>query len=220
MPKELPFPWVFHRDEVDLLEEDMDEFFRLFDVLSDKAHDSELRVLKELEETEEQAEMELSNQMDVAMFIESANASEWNIHTSESEDDFEQHHATRPPLYEEVFLFTKEVFDFADRLYHEDTEDRECAFRICVNAKSVPIKLANAISEETQMGRLSAEVAKKEYGLAIVFLDRVLISLAYLAAQGDDLARSFLPAGTVLLQQLKQQRTRLDNGSRRFPYES
>lgn len=211
-------PWIFRRDEVDLLEEDIDDIYDLHQSTHGRIQTMEQVVISEQLDTEEQADAELAMQMDLKWLLNPRTEKPlWESRNDRAnqEDDLSCD-AHRPPFYEQLFRFADQVFFYATEVYERKNSSKENAFRIRVNVKMVPIKCAVALSEELHDDPLSFALAKKEFALALVYLDRILISLAFMAAEGDDHAQAFLAPGTQMRHHLQQYLTRLLNNRRGF----
>lgn len=209
-------PWIFRRDEVDLLEEDIDDIYDIHQSSRGRIQTMEQAIISEQLDTEEQADAEFTIQMDLRNITRSrAEKSSWELRAEKmrEEDDLECD-VQRSPFYEQVFRFADEAFVYASEVYARKNADAEHAFRVRVNVKMVPIKCAIALSEELHEDALSIALARKEFALAIVYLDRVLLSFAFMASAGDDRAQSFLKPGAHMKQILQQYLTRLLNHRR------
>lgn len=209
-------PWMFRRDEVDLLEEDIDDIYDLHQTSNGRFQTMEQIIISEQLDTEEQADAEFAMQMDVRNLTRfHSEKSPWETHAEKmrEEDDLECD-VQRSPFYEQLFRFADEAFVYASEVYARKNDDAENAFRIRVNVKMVPIKCAVAFSEELHDDPVSLALAKKEFALAIVYLERVLISFAFIAAAGDERAQTFLAPGAHMKHVLQQYLTRLLNHRR------
>lgn len=214
-------PWMFRRDEIDLLEEDMDDLYDLHDSAKEEQETMEQMLISEQLDTEESAEVEFTHQMDIKWLLhKSPDQMNQRFEKDREEDEqdisFDPH---RPPYYEQMFRFVNEVFTFATEMHQKGGEPAELAFRVLINIKLVPIKCAIAVSEELHDDPMSLAVAKKEYCLALVYLDRVLISLAFLGANGNMRAQSFLAPGTKLKQIIMQNAAQLNHRSNGFTHD-
>lgn len=203
-------PWTFERDEVDLLEEDIDDLYDSHQSLDGKIKTMEEAVILEQLETEERAEAEFALHVDVKWLSKRKEEKQAWEKSFQPEQDLSCD-TERPPFYETLFRFVDQVFLFATDLHKRGGNAAEHAFRVRMNIKMVPIKCAIAMSEETHEDPLSQAMAKKEYKLALVYLDRILISLAFLGAEGNDHAHAFLAPGIQMKRVLQQHLTRLGN---------
>ncbi len=205
-------PWMFQRDEVDLLEEEIDDLYDLHPSPDGRVETMEHAAIAEQLETEERADAELAMQVELKWFVQAQQAGSGRSarpkHGPETPDlscDTE-----RSPFYEQLFRFSQNVCAHAELIYAQKEHAlRGHAFRALLNVKMLPVKCANAFSEEAQDDPFARAVAKKELNLARLYLDRVLVSLAFMAAEGDLVARSFLAPGTQIKHILQQQLSRL-----------
>jgi hypothetical protein len=209
-------PWIFRRDEVDLLEEDIDDIYDLHQSGQGRIQTMEQAIISEQLDTEEQAEAEFAMQIDMRNGTRfSSEKSVWEVRAEKMrEEDDLVCDVQRSPFYEQVFRFADDAFVYASEVYARKNNDAENAFRIRINVKMVPIKCAIAFSEELHVDPMSLALARKEFTLAIVYLDRVLLSFAFMAAAGDERAQTFLAPGTKMKQILQQYLTRLLNHRR------
>ena len=217
MPHDPDHPWMFHRNEVDLLEEDVDEIYRVYgqEGCNDDASDPflltmEQGLIQEQIETEEQAEAEFSQNTNPLLLIRSP--------MRETNEDFNEgivltdelfQETKRPPFYEHVFLWATEVSEIADELYKKQGVFREPAFRIYLNVKLIPIKLSVVIEEEGNEEPLAHEIAEKECRLAILYLERVLESMSIISACDPSLFETYVKIGFQMKHILKETYTRM-----------
>jgi hypothetical protein len=213
------FPWSFERDEVDLLEEDIDEIYRTYQSPKGEVKTIEQAIILEQLETEEHAEAEFSLMMGMKEFFKRSQEKTFWEHSSKEERADELSiscETSRSPFYEHVFRFSENVYAYAKEVYAQGGNKTEHAFRLRLNVKMIPIKCAVAQSEEMHDDPLSIAMARKEYKLAIVYTDRILLSLAFLAADGDVRAKAFLVPGAHIKHVLQQHYLRLNNERRGF----
>ena len=219
-------PWAFRRNEVDLLEEDVDEIYRLYGLedvpgrkLSTKDLSMEQRLIQEQMETEEFSEAEFSQNVDPMllmqpMFPESDPAlAEFQPESSMLEELLQD--TKRPPFYEQVFLWSDAMFQIGKEIYEGKDLFREQAFRIYLNAKLVPIKLSVALQEELQEDPLAEVIAEKEYRLALTYLDRILESLQIMHSFEHKNFEQELKMGSHIKQIIKELLMRLRRRSHR-----
>ena len=219
MPIDPEYPWTFHRNEVDLLEEDIDDIYDLYSPLliagqKEKAYPvtMEENLIQEQMETEERSEAEFALRVNPSMFGADS--------TLETEDPLSflkdrsltsefVRESFRPPFYEHVFVWANRVFDLAKDLYEHSYPKSEQAFRVYLNAKMIPIKLSVGLIEESVEDAFADEVAEKEYVLALIYLDRILQSLAALEPLmiGDD--ATLMKKGAEIKQFIKELLARL-----------
>ncbi len=174
-------PWIFHRDEIDLLEEEMDDIYRAH---RPSAHDPvsqmEDRVLKEQLQTEEQFET------DVTIDVEPEEVRPPHDFFSGSLPDSLKAQSARDPLYEVVYLWAKRAYAYAAEKYLSQQFKDEDVFRIYVNVNMIPLKLASALFEQMADDPVSQHIAQKEQQLCFTYLTRTLDSLQHRAFLGDE----------------------------------
>jgi len=202
MPDIFHGPWLFHRDDLTLLEEDFDALFESHELTQSKREkDMEESVLKEHLQTEERSESQLAERLGPEWIIE-AFADE--LDDSEQEETSHSHlhveHAQIDPLYAEVIRWTKATVRWGRRQYFKKGNRSEDVYRILVNAHLVPMKISFALSEEHDAEKLSREIAAKEYELAAIYLERTLGSLRSLALRlefGEELLQAIRRAQII-----------------------
>ncbi|MBI5370339.1 hypothetical protein HZA85_04085 [Candidatus Uhrbacteria bacterium] len=198
-------PWIFHRDEVDLLEEEMDEIFRRHRAEPNHSGSQmEDRVLKEQTDLEEIAEAELTLQIGPEYLL--------SPHDQEFEtDDIVERpilntlkeQAARDGLYQRVYLWAKDVFHFAHQAYQVSGRTDEGLFRTYLTVKMIPIKLM-AISTESRIGdAISDQIAKKEFALCLTYFERALDGLKRRSLLADEEAIMLYKQGKMLVQAIK-----------------
>lgn len=204
---------MFHRDEVDLLEEDIDDLYDLHESRDGRIQTMEQAIISEQLDTEEFAEADFAMHIDMRWLTDpKKEVPPWDARNERvCNEESLKCDVERPPFYEHVFRFADHAYAYAMGVYDRKQASAEHAFRVCINVKMVPIKCANGIFEETYDDPMSRAVAKKEFRLAIVYLERVLISFAFLASEGDEHAHAFLAPGSHLKHILEQHLARLSN---------
>lgn len=110
-------PWVFERDEIDLLEEDLDEIYRTH---------ADSQVLEELLEIQEQ-----EDDFVIARPLDDT--------STKSVKEILRVCSYRNPLYELVFVWSQKVSGLAFQFYNKDSLSED-AFVAYVVAKLIPIK--------------------------------------------------------------------------------
>lgn len=219
MPCNHDHPWLFHRDEVDLLEEDVDEIYRVYG--SQKSTDGKIdwskltieqQLIQEQIETEERADAEFSERADLAMLLQ-PQLPKYGI-----ENEFAQYlslrdelvvDAQRTPFYEMVFEWSQTVFELATLFYENFPELRFPAFRVYVNVKLIPIKLSVVFEHHTHDDPLEKDFAEKECAMALLYLERVLESLVLLAVADTKHLESCQRSGARIKQILKDMIARM-----------
>jgi hypothetical protein len=199
---------MFERNEIDLLEEDLDEIYQQHEPsIREPILKMEGRVLQEQLETETEFEADLALKIGPLHFLrEVSGDSETKSFGKESFRDVLLAHATRDPLYERVYLWAKHVADYAHDRYEHDKAHREDAFRAFVNVKMIPIKLACVRSEFSQRDSVSGQIAKKEQRLCLTYFTRTLQTLQNIAFSGDEEAIILFQEGETLQGQVQNER--------------
>lgn len=183
-------PWFFHRDEIDLLEEEIDEIFRGFHAEgSSSLSDMEDRVLQEQIQTEELFDADLSlEQVTDLLFSETQKEEDHQMFHGSLKEVLRQQSA-RDPLYEQVYLWTKRVFAFTTETYFKDGVKDEALFRAHVNVNMIPIKLA---------GMMTEKMSQKDSQFCLIYFARTLDSLQHRAFLGDEHAQILETEGREL----------------------
>lgn len=173
-------PWMFHRDELDVLEDEIDllqqKFFSAVDL---GVETFEAVVLREQLDTEEASDTALSKRLgltDESLSVESADGhllEDAYVELSSGLDVFRRH-----PLYQFARTWSATVRTFSKAGYDEASYNAEAFFRAYVNAHTVPIKVFTALCEEAFVDAIGLEVAEQEYELALTYIGRILTSLS------------------------------------------
>lgn len=198
---------MFHRDEIDVLEEEMDEIYEQHDeTLDDPISKMEDRIFTEQIETEEQAETDLIFKIGPHEVLAHMRTHEQTpaFLTKAPLTEFVRQQGKRDPLYETLFLWSKHVFAYARTYYFDRAIRREDVFRLYVNVKMIPIKFVSAQEGCGTDDVMSQEIAKKEAWLCLTFFERVLDSLQQLSFFGDEQARQFHQDGIVIERRVRE----------------
>jgi len=215
-------PWMFRRDEIDVLEEEFDDIFHRH---STPAHAKfraiEEPVLREQMDTEEATEADLAARMGMD-WLAAAPGGPASAGAACAHDDLAsvrplreslRRDITRDPFYERAYLWASRTFRWArDRYANESLRTRE-VFRVYVNAFLVPAKIAFAQAEESHEEPDVLEVAAKEYELAATYLDRARESLTAIwesGVTGTDMAWMRRESDEIA-QILRETRKRIDS---------
>ncbi|MBI2475368.1 hypothetical protein HYV69_03010 [Candidatus Uhrbacteria bacterium] len=201
-------PWMFERNEIDLLEEDLDEIYKQHaPSIRGPILKMEGRVLQEQLETEAEFEADLALRIGPEHLL-SLDSSDREIKTfaKESLKEVLRAHTFRDPLYERVYLWAKHVAHYARYFYKHDKVYREDAFRALVNVKMIPIKLACVRSEFSQRDSVLGQIAKKEQRLCLTYFTRTLHALQNLTFSGDEEAIILFQEGETLQGQVQNER--------------
>jgi hypothetical protein len=187
-------PWIYRRDEIDLLEDEIEDIYTRFNGGKSGTYD-EQSVIEEQMETEDLSDLELT-------FLQSADTLE-NKHISDNcaylelEDILSlrkmlKEQVQRDPLYSESFLWADAVFKFAKREYNSGINRSKEMFRIYLNVKMVPIKLSITRSEDGVLDSILLDIIEKEYSLALTYIERVIESLERLVMDYEYETRKLL----------------------------
>lgn len=205
--------WVFHRDEIDLLEEELEEIYHFIEAHNPKDTEMEQSVMKEQIASEEQTEMELTSDFGFEMLEHDHSSCEktFELNIDISVQEMLREQVLRDPLYSLFYVWSKDVFQFAKEQYlfgHDKTRDM---FRVYLNAKIIPIKLSTGRINESFEDPFLLQIIKKEYDLALTYLDRTLESLRALVVRGYDLLIPFVASGEMLRSKLTDMIDRIGN---------
>lgn len=171
------YPWVFGRDEIDLLEDEIEDLFSQYGAGSDQNGGVEVHVLKEQIETEEKSDEELSARLGMN-FLESTDRPERSKSFDERQRSPQRVGNMRMhPFYQKARLWAVELRKWAKHSYENGGAGTGDVFRIYANVNLVPIKLFTALHEEQHGDQIGLEVAEQEYQLAQTYLERILESL-------------------------------------------
>lgn len=175
------YPWVFRRDEVDLLEDQIEDLFHRHQKKKGEEMTMEQEVLNEQLQTEEAADAALSQKFGESLF------GSIHVHTKSMNDDVFPmpvdallKQTQKHPLYVQTREWAQLVFGYAKDRYELDGVRSRELFRVYVNVNLIPIKLSAALSEEMHEDEFALEIADQEYGLAITYLQRVIACLDHL----------------------------------------
>ncbi len=188
----MPSPWLFRRDELDALEDQLDEVFDLHEQSRNQVqHSLEKGVIAEQTRTEDLYEQRLADLLGPESLA--------------SGDEGEDGHACencqgtgipegvpirdllgqrRDAIYVRAYAWSTKVFLWARDCYWEQGMRNRDMFRVNVNAYLVPVKIAFALTEEARGDEHSSAIASMEYELASTYLSRVRESLGSLRAMG------------------------------------
>lgn len=199
-----PSTWMFQRDEVDLLEEEIEEIYHVQEHRDPVESAMEREVMKEQMETEERTETELVLTWGAQMLEQG------HPHHEEPFDlDLElplrellKDQTQRDPLYIQGFLWSRDVFRFAKEHYGSGSDVSEEMFRVYLNATMIPIKLSIGHADASLDDAFSRSVFQKEYELALIYLERTLESLQRLVIKGYALLIPFVSSGLTLRKKL------------------
>lgn len=184
-------PWLFRRDELDALEDQLDEVFDLHEQSRNQVqHSLEKGVIAEQTRTEDLYEQKLADLLGPESL---ASDDEDDGHVCENcqgtglpegvpiRDLLGQR---RDAIYVRAYAWSTKVFLWARDCYWEQGMRNRDMFRVNVNAYLVPVKIAFALTEEARGDEHSGAIAAMEYELASTYLSRVRESLGSLRAMG------------------------------------
>ncbi len=194
--------WLFQRDEIDVLESELDAIWDRHMKGGSRSGTDEETVLKEYADTEDWAETEL--------VLRAGPADEPSCHHEEERQaafeelpllDYLRQGLQRDPLYVDAYAWARRV---AERLQARPPEAKDApadaarhAFRARINALLVPVKISFAVSGEVHEGARARATARTDYELAGVYLKRAAQSLERLGEAA--LAEECLPLYETLL---------------------
>lgn len=186
------YPWVFRRDEVDLLEDQIEDLYERYESPEDK-RTIEQEVFDEQLETEELFEENLKSKLahDFLVFGSSIMNSQEH-HDAPVDDELSSRYrqeAFRQPLYVHARKWALQVFTHAQKRYETQEYRTKDVFRVCANANFVPIKIALGLSEEFRDDAVGIEMALQEYQLVHIYIDRIIQSLERILPEEPELQK-------------------------------
>jgi hypothetical protein len=175
------YPWIFHRDEIDLLEDELEDLYEKYGRDSGSAKTFESAVLSEQMETEEQSDAQLSRRLGFDFFqkmsesLSFSPSEEAQIFKEDAhkETEFIRSHA----LYQTAKAWAAGLRGFTKQKYEEGGPYASEYFRMYANLNLVPLKIFTALSEELHEDRVGFEVAQEAYQLSLIYLERIQESL-------------------------------------------
>ena len=196
--------WMFGRDEVDLLEEEVEEIYDAQEARGHEEADMEHLVMQEQIDTEEQTERELANVWggDLLERDSVSRAEGDEVDSSIPLRELLKEHMFRDPLYTQAYVWSSAVFRFAKEQYLSGQDRSRDMFRVYLNANMIPIKLAIGRTDACLHDPFTLHVMQKEYELALTYLERTLESLHVLTVRGYDLLIPFTTSGAALRRHL------------------
>lgn len=191
-------PWLFHRDEIDLLEEDMDDLYREQDAAAKgKAVRMEDLVLQEQLETEESSDAHLARSMGDVLAPSPTPVDLEEEHPATLREEL-QFQSERDPVYEQLYLWAQRVFAYTTKRYVTEGVRDEDVFRAHVNVKMAPIKFVAALCEFVPDDPVAEHIAAVERDLCFTYLTRTIDSLEHRSFLGDDEATPLVQEGREL----------------------
>lgn len=180
-PQDQDFPWVFRRDEIDVLEDELEDIYEMYH-RSDDMPSFESSILCEQLDTEERSDQELSTRLgfdvlepsppSVVLSRDSAPSDIWDAWQEEFV------HVRSHPLYQQAKKWVAEVKPTARRGYEQGGVHAGELFRIYANMNLVPLKIFVALCEEMYEDDIGYEIAREEYRLALTYVERILESMS------------------------------------------
>lgn len=193
MQNDSQYPWIFQRDEIDLLEEDIEDIYQRFG--KDNSFGIENIVIQEQMETEELSDVEFTVRMSEIItedhppkIPEFVLDEQFDLKKNSTEE------LKRNPLYDWSLRWANSLFDFAKDLYENKGKRTEHVFRVYFNVKFVPIKLSITFADDDHP-EFSIDIAEKEFELANIYIKRVLDSLYELVFYDREKVYVFLTEG-------------------------
>lgn len=174
------YPWMFHRNEIDLLEDELEDLYEKYHCRGCDAVSTEAAVIHEQMDTEEQSDDELFQRLGfdfVDDSFESFFALRGDAVESEEEWAREMEHLRNHPLFRYAQRWATLVKRFSKDRYEEGGVYAGVFFRIYANINLIPLKIFSALTEEMYEDRIGCEIALEEYRLACIYLERVVESL-------------------------------------------
>ena len=196
--------WMFRRDEIDLLEEELEEIYHAIEAHNPSETEMEQSVLKEQVATEELVEMELTVNWGSEMLEHEHNSHEktFELNTNISVQEMLREQVRRDPLYSLAYIWAQDVFRFVKEQYLSGNDQTRDMFRVYLNVIMIPIKLSIGRMDESEEDPFLLQVIQKEYDLGLIYLERTLESLRALVVLGYDLLIPFVTTGEVLRSKL------------------
>ncbi len=204
------FPWLFHRDEVDLLEDELEDLYAKFACDPQETPLTvEAGILREQWETEEFSDAELTLKLGLGMLRE-RQAPDSSVEMSQDEVGEEEafvQSIRQHPLYQSARLWAALIRDLAKAGYERQTHASRHFFRAYANVNLVPIKIFTALAEESCDDPLGQTVAEESYVLALIYLDRVRRSLSAILHSVEDAqsVQRLQSRGSLLQEAIEQQ---------------
>ena len=180
------FPWIFRRDDIDLLEDEIDDLYaQVAAEASTDVGSLEEEVLREQRETEEQSEAELSLKLHLRGIspLVPAPPAEGSFASEQMLTDRYGDRVRAHPMYQYARLWARRLREVAKSGYAAQGVLRKDFFRVYANANLVPIKVFTALCEGGEEDQLGLEVALEAFEMATVYVARIQESLACLRMQ-------------------------------------
>jgi len=175
------YPWVFQRDDIDLLEDELDDLYTTFAQVGSLMY-QEQEILREQIETEEASDQALARRLG----LDEQKPRAQTLSSGREDATFEDvvsawQKAPLPiqthPFYQQAKAWMKEVKPMARQQYEGGGPTTMEWFRIYANSNLVPLKIFWALCEEGKEDETGWQCAQEEYRLAQIYLLRILESL-------------------------------------------
>lgn len=186
--------WKFERDEMDLLEQELDSIYQ------EALQTDERWIEKESELIAEQQQIEHQQECDDLFSFE--------CHEREKETEFTDRKAnsTYDPMYSAIVFWAMQVFSFAQTRYQHHPSSH--LFRILLNVYLVPLKYAIGLQHTGSDDAFASLMADRQYELALCYLKRTLSSLTfYQRTDRDHIIHRFLKQGRTFKRHIQSMHT-------------
>ena len=209
--QEPSYPWIFHRDEIDLLEDELEDLYERFCRDTSDKNVMERAVLSEQLETEDRSDRELSARLGFDVVENRPDPQADNAPQQDATEVWQQEVrlVQQHPLYQRVKAWVALVKPFSKRAYEMGGPYAGEVFRVYANLNLIQLKVFTALSEELREDQIGVEIALEEYRLALVYLERMLesVGLVFFSVQDLDwLRESQSRAQSLRLAILEQQK--------------
>ncbi len=192
--------WVFQRDEIDVLEEDLEQVYEFVEHLHLPQSAMEMRILKEQMDTEDRVEDEFVLNVGPELLHQDHADHDHTLEVDTRTSLLEQlkNQLERDPLYLQAYAWSDDLFVFAKNQYQTGENTSKDMFRVYLNAKMVPIKLSIGRMQDPSEDPFLFQLIQKEYDLALIYLDRTIESLNQLVVSGYQILIPFVKRGEQL----------------------
>lgn len=183
-PQDQDFPWVLRRDEIDILEDELEDLYETFHREGD-VPSFESAILREQLDTEEQSDQVLSGRLGFDV-LEPPNsvlsARESSAPPSDPISAWRQElsYVRAHPLFQKARQWATTMKPAARNGYEQGGAYAAECFRIYANANLVPLKIFTGMCEELHEDALGFEIAYEEYRLAVTYVERILESMSFM----------------------------------------
>lgn len=167
------YPWIFRRDELDLLEDELEDLFDVHDQDAEPATFESL-ILKEQLFLQECSDRELSQRLgfDVSQEAQTMFDTREPVDLQHSQELFQR--VQKDALYLQArdwfYLLNKQ----AKREYERGEADAAQMFEVYASTFVVPLKIFTSLTQSGYGDRVGLEIAEEEYRLVLYYLDKIL----------------------------------------------